>query len=230
MWREFSFSIAAVGGGTDSQMSEHLECCLANDAASREAIYRLRYACYRRKGSIPAREDQRFTDEFDAAPNSFSFLVRSGDHQAVATVRVSVVDPSRGWTDSPVQHVYPDQPALQNIAQESFVEASRLCFREQARRDAFVKLLGNMAALADVYEAAWLVACPRVEHAAVYQRLFGFRPLAEPRQYFGVSFQTQLLATRKADLHAYVRGIQPIEAAWLEARKRLWGRSAAVTP
>jgi hypothetical protein len=76
--------------------------------------------------------------------------------------------------------------SFQAMAQESFVEASRLCFGRQARRDAFVGLVGHMAALADLYRVEWLVACPRVEHAEAYQRMFGFRPLAAPRQYFGV--------------------------------------------
>jgi hypothetical protein len=40
-----------------------------------------------------------------------------------------------------------------------------------------------MAAPADFYDVKWLVACPRVEHAESYQRMVGFKPLADPRQY-----------------------------------------------
>ena len=194
-----------------------MECLIAHTPEQREQVYRLRYECYRRKGSIDAREDEQFNDHFDELPNSFSFLVRSAEAPALATVRISVVRPDLGWTDSPVQHVYGDHPALQAMARESFVEASRLCFGQQARRDSFVRLVGNMAALAEFYEAEWLAACPRVEHSEIYQRMFGFRPLAAPRQYFGVKFETQLLGIRRHELRVHVKDHAPMTNAWSAA-------------
>jgi hypothetical protein len=158
--------------------------------------------------------DQQFSDSFDEKPNSFSFLVRNAEQQPLSTVRITVVKPDRGWTDSPVAHVYGDHPAFQAIARDSFVEASRLCFGRQARRDAFVGLVGHMAALAEFYEVEWLVACPRVEHSQIYQRMFGFTPLAAPRQYFGVSFETQLLGIRVSELRNYVRDEKTMTSAW----------------
>jgi hypothetical protein len=59
----------------------------------------------------------------------------------MATVRISVVRPDLGRIYSPVQHVFADAPAFRGIAHMSFVEANRVCFRPQARRDAFVRLL-----------------------------------------------------------------------------------------
>jgi len=203
-----------------------LECLIAQTPQDREQVYRLRYAGYRRDESIGERSDELFHDEFDEMPNSFSFLVRSQE-QALATVRISVVRPDLGWHDSPVEHVYGDHPALQSMASESFVEASRLVFAQQARRDSFVRLVGHMAALASFYDANWLVACPRVEHATTYQRMFGFKPLAAPRQYFGVGFQTQLLATRREEIQAYVQGAKPLTNAWSDALAHLH-RSAVV--
>jgi hypothetical protein len=78
-----------------------------------------------------------------------------------------------------------------------------------------------MAALAELYDVQWLVACPRTEHAAIYQRMFGFQPLAAPRQYFGVSFETQLLGIRVSQLREYVCGERPMVTAWTEALVRL---------
>ena len=78
-----------------------------------------------------------------------------------------------------------------------------------------------MAALADFYDVGWLVACPRVEHAATYQRMFGFAPLAAPRQYYGVKFETRLLGVRRTALHEYVRGAKPMTTAWMEALLQL---------
>jgi hypothetical protein len=201
-------------------ISEAIQYAIAATQQQRSQVYRLRYACYRRKHSIDECADAQFSDSFDDKPNSFSFLVSCQD-QALATVRITVVRPDLGWTDSPVQHVYGDHPAFQEIACTSFVESSRLCFARQARRDSFVRLVGHMAALAEFYNVEWLVACPRVEHAHVYQRMFGFQELAAPRRYFGVSFETQLLGIRTAELRDYVSGHKPLVDAWSAALGQL---------
>ncbi len=103
------------------------------------------------------------------------------------------------------------------IARASYVEANRLCFREQARRDVLYRLVASMTALADLPETEWLVACPRVEYSPIYQRLFGFRPLAAPRRYFGVSFETELLGIRRAEIRSLADAVKPMRAAWSEA-------------
>lgn len=204
--------------------SQTVNCFIAQTPESLEQVYRLRYECYRRKESIGEREDKQFRDSFDEKPNTFNFLV-SDRERALATLRLCVVAPKRCWMDSPVCNVYGDDPAFQQIQDESFVEASRLCFGEQARSESFIRLLGNMAALAEFYGVAWLVACPRVEHSMIYQRMFGFRPLSTPRQYFGVNFQTQLLGIRVRDLRRYVRNSPPMMAAWGTALVQLNERS-----
>ncbi len=197
------------------------ECILANTPETLEQVYRLRHACYLGKGSIDPTPTGTFSDEFDLLPNSHSFLVRSADGQALATVRITVVRPQIGWTDSPGRHVFGDHPEFQRMATGGYVEASRLCFGEQARRDAFMGLLGNMAALSDLYETEWLLACPRVEHAPFYTRQFGFRQMAPARKYFGVRFDTQLLGVRRTELRENVGSVKPMIQAWMQALAEL---------
>jgi len=204
---------------TFTNSTEALECRLADTPETRDQVYRLRHDCYLRRGSIDPRPDGRFSDAFDQTPNHFSFLVRNSE--PLATVRISVVRPDLGWIESPVRHVFGDHPAFLAVARESFVEASRLCFDRQARRDVLMRLLGNMAALAEFYDVEWLVACPRMEHAPIYQRLFGFRPLAEPRPYFGVRFETQMLGVRRAELKDRVVEERPMWSAWQNALTNL---------
>jgi hypothetical protein len=151
-----------------------ITCTLAITHEDRDQVYSLRYACYRRKESIDPRPDERFSDDYDLLPNHFSFLARPRSGEALATVRISVVRPDLGWTTSPVQKVFGDHPVFQRIARSSYVEASRLCFGEQARRDTLMQVVSYLAALADFYEVDWLVACPREEHSPIYERLFGF--------------------------------------------------------
>jgi len=93
-----------------------LQCTIATTEEERSRVYRLRYTCYRRKGSIEASSDEQFHDSYDVQPNSFSFLARDASCEAMATVRITVVRHDLGWTDSPVTHVYGDHPAFQAIA------------------------------------------------------------------------------------------------------------------
>jgi hypothetical protein len=117
--------------------------------------------------------------------------------------------------------VFGDHPAFEPLAAESYVEASRLCFGAQARRDLLMQLLGNMAAMADRHCSEWLVACPRLEYTPMYERLFGFRKLAGPRQYFGVTFQTQLLGTRRRELREYVQRCKSMRESWTAALEEI---------
>ena len=202
-------------------------CRLAETPEDRDEVFRLRHVCYLRDRSIEPRPEGRFHDSFDERPNNFSFLARNASLQAVATVRITVVRPDLGWDDAPSRHVFGGHEIFEDVARSSFVEASRLCFARTARRDSFIRLLGNMAALADLFRVEWLVACPRVEHAHSYQKLFGFQPLAEPRPYFGVNFRTGLLAVRRKVLRARVRSARTMSDAWLESLIDL--RSRAVS-
>jgi hypothetical protein len=197
------------------------EFTITDTPESCRQVYRLRHACYSRNGSIEVRPDGMFRDRYDGLPNHFSFLMRGAAQEPLATVRISVVRQEPGWTESPAQAVFGDHPALQAIARESYVEASRLCFAQQARRDAFVSLLGHKAALAQLFGAAWLVACPRIEHTAVYQKMFGFHSLAAPRKYFGVNFETQLLAIRTAELSDRVSNAKLMINAWRAGFERI---------
>jgi hypothetical protein len=206
---------------------------LAETAEDLDRVYRLRYACYRRKESIDPRPDERFSDRYDELSNHFSFLARQAGGDPLATVRISVVRPDLGWMTAPSHKVFGDHPAFQQIARGSFVEASRLCFGEQARRDVLMQVVSYLAALADYYEVDSLVACPRVEHSPIYQRLFGFVQLAEPRQYFGVKFSTSLLGVTREQLHRFTQGTKSMDTARINALaslRRAAGQAGQLRP
>jgi len=200
------------------------ECSIANTPEARQQVYRLRYSCYRRDEAIDARVDEEFSDSFDTLPNHFSFLL-GHPPEPVATARISVVRREWGWDDAPVEHVFGDDPTLRSIADESYIETSRLCFAQRARPDAFVRLVSQIGAVASFYNIEWFVACPRLEHVASWRRIFGYRPIAAPRQYYGVAFQTQLLAVRRCDTHRHLRDGGALRDTWEDALAAL-GRSA----
>lgn len=193
------------------------KCLLATDDTELDHVFRLRYACYHRSGAIAERSDERFRDRYDDLPNHFSFLMRTENPEQEATVRISVVRPDRSWNDSPSRSVFGDHPAFAALAHGGFVEASRLCFGQRASRDCFHRLVAHLAAMADFHQAASVVACPREEHSGIYQRMFGFRPLAEPRPYFGVNFQTGLLAITLEELRERAQNFKSMRNSWQEA-------------
>jgi len=199
---------------------------LAGDPQSLDNVFELRYRSYRRDDSIELSPSERFSDLFDTMPNHFSFLQSEGE-DSIATVRVGVVQPKCNWVESPARRVYGNHPAFQAFANDSYVEASRLCFAPLARRDGFISLLGNVAALAEFHRVRWVLACPRVEHVSVYQHLFGFQPCAEPRTYYGVKFETQLMAISLGQLRAYVQHDTRMMEAWARAGEAICPLSIA---
>jgi hypothetical protein len=162
-----------------------------------------------------------FSDDFDNLPNQFSFLVEDGEGHAMASIRISVVRPDLGWTVAPSPRVFGDDATYEGIYRSSFVEASRLCFVNTARRDVLYRVIANMVAMADLYQTEWLVACPRVEMSPMYQRSFGFRPLAAARQYFGVNFKTDLLGTRREELRRVATKVSSMGGAWQTAMEAI---------
>lgn len=202
-------------------METRITCKLADSKELRSQVYRLRHDCYLRRGAIEARADGAFSDSYDELANHFSFLLSTEMEPALGTVRISVVRPDLNWHTAPVKKVFGDHPAFAPIASRSFVEASRLCFGQQARREVLFELVAHMAALADFYEVDWLVACPREEHTQIYQRMFGFRQLAEPRQYFGVNFRTALLAVEREQLRKRSNEVKWMRDAWIHASSRV---------
>lgn len=134
-----------------------MDCKLAATPAELAEVFRIRHQCYLRSGAIEARANERFSDRYDDLPNSFSFLLRERG-QSMATVRITVVQPMLGWTTAPAHAVFGGNPAFERVAREPFVEASRLCFVDQARRDVLFRLVANMAALAEQHCVPRLVA------------------------------------------------------------------------
>ncbi|MFN7922062.1 MAG: hypothetical protein U0Q16_18305 [Bryobacteraceae bacterium] len=203
-------------------------CQQARTPEEMDEVFRLRYLCYHAKGAIATRADRRFHDAYDELPNQFSFLLRGED--TTGSVRISVVRPELGWHEAPSATVFGDHPAFQRIAACGFVEASRLCFLPEARRDVLYRLVANLVALADYHGAPWVVACPREEHARFYTRIFGFHLLGEPRPYYGVNFRTALLAVPLEEIHQTAERIRSMRDSWSEALQAIAATAGCAVP
>jgi hypothetical protein len=159
------------------------ELRLANSHAEKEAIYAQRYKGYLHAGTIGANAEQRFTDEFDFAPNSFSVGLYI-DSSLVASIRLSVA--GRAFPASPSTRAFGDLlvPGL---------EAGRIVIdptRNVVSLDGGQKypklpyLTARVAWLAgEFFGADAILAAVRPEHQAFFRRTFGHQVVCEARPY-----------------------------------------------
>ncbi len=148
-----------------------------------EDVCRLRYAAYRRDGSLPERESGHFSDRYDLLPNTTSFGLYT-DSGLAGSLRVHVFDRDR--PDSPATSTFPDivEPWLESGA--LLVDGTRFVVSEAAgRRHPYLAyLVARIAWIAGHhYEPDWIVTTCRPEHQAFYRRIFGHEVVAAPRPY-----------------------------------------------
>lgn len=154
----------------------------AIDDRDRDEIFRLRHDGYVRDGGIGPLPSGRFFDRWDDVPNVDLIGVYLDD-QIAGTVRVHVSGPH---DDVPASEPFGDvlKPFLDRGLR--LVDATR--FVIDYRHAAFVAempflTLRAVAMAAEHFEAYGMIAAVRSEHAVVYRRVTGHRPLCEPRPY-----------------------------------------------
>ena len=84
---------------------DHVDYRLAETAAEKEEIYRLRYRAYLREGAIVPSDPQRVSDSYDDAPNAWIFGVYLHG-ELYSSIRISVLTPE--WRMSPSAELFGD--------------------------------------------------------------------------------------------------------------------------
>ena len=165
---------------------ERIEYRLAETAADREAIYRLRYRAYLKEGAIPPNSQRLVTDRFDAAPNSWIFGVYF-DGELASSVRISV-----GSAEHPVipsSDVFPDLIEPWTNAGRVIVDPTRFV-ADPSRQKHFADLPYMTLRLAYVacgyFNADIGLASVRQEHQAFYRRVFMHQAVSGARNYPGL--------------------------------------------
>lgn len=155
----------------------------ADSVEDREAIFRLRYAAYRREGGISANTDKMFRDQFDDTDNGYLFGLYIGDQLATA-IRLHAA--SSAHPDFPSLKVFHDylQPELDAgkvlIDTTRFVADERLSRLHRGLPFATVRLC---VLAAEHFNADHVLAAVRTEHQAWYGRSFNLEVVCEPRPY-----------------------------------------------
>src|SRR4030081_8202 len=85
-------STAALGRSSD--LLDHVDYRVAGTPEEKEKIYNLRYRAYLREGAIQPSSDERVTDQYDHAPNAWTFGVYFHG-ELYSSIRVSVLTPER---------------------------------------------------------------------------------------------------------------------------------------
>lgn len=173
---------------------DQIEYRTIDDAAGREAVYRLRYDAYAREGTIPHGFPRRFADDFDDLTNCWIVgLYVEGALASSIRLHISTPDQPEG----PATSVFPDilMPEIERgqviVDPTRFVTDFALARQYPELPYATVRL----AFLAsEHFDADFVLATVRVEHQAFYRRMFGFRALCEPRRYPSLAKPISLMA------------------------------------
>ena len=185
--------------------SQRVQMRRAETAADRDAIFALRYRGYLREGAIAPHISERFSDPWDEAPTSMIFGLHV-DGELASTMRLHFIGPNGGAI--PALEIFSDALAPYMAAGKSIMDPTRFViddrFAALGPEVPFVMLrLVTMAA--QHYDVDVLLATVRTEHVVMYKRLFGHRPITEPRAYPLLAKPIVCMATEMEDMRALIR-------------------------
>jgi N-acyl amino acid synthase FeeM len=204
---------------------DHVDYVLAETAAEKEEIYRLRYRAYLREGAILPSESQRLSDDFDDAPNAWTFGVYLHG-ELCSSIRVSVL--TSEWRMSPSVELFGELLHPELDKGRVFIDPTRfVADPDTAKR--FPELpyatvrLGYVAGVH--FNADVGLAIVRPEHQAFYRRLFLQETWGEPRLYPGLVKPVGLMAAHYPTMREKVFARYPYLHSSAFERRMLFRRS-----
>jgi len=167
---------------------------LAQTPEEKDEIYRLRYRAYLREGAIRPSTDGRVIDQFEDAPNAWTFGVYFHG-ELYSSIRVSVL--TSEWRMSPSVELFGDVLHPELDKGKVIIDSTRFVADPEKARN-FPELpyvtvrLGSMAGVH--FNADYGLAIVRPEHQAFYRRVFLHESWCEPRSYPGLVKPVGLMA------------------------------------
>jgi len=167
----------------------------------REEIYRLRYQSYLQEGAIDPNPSEMFSDVYDDFDNCWTFGIHL-ERQLASTIRFHVISPEQRY--GPAYDVFRDlvEPMIDDGM--TLIDPTRFASEQAATREfpemPFLTL--RVACMAyEYFDAEYVLATVRKEHAAFYRRVFNAEFMCDPRPY-------PTLKSRICLLRANVRGVR----------------------
>ena len=180
--------------GRNSDLLDQVDYRLAETPQEKGEIYNLRYRAYLREGAIQPSSDERVTDQYDSAPNAWTFGVYFHG-ELYSSIRVNLLTPERRV--SPSVAVFGDVLHPQLDKGMVFIDSTRFVADPEKARN-FPELpyvtvrLGSMAGVH--FNADYGLAMVRPEHQAFYRRVFLQETWCEPRLHTGLVKPVGLMA------------------------------------
>lgn len=207
---------------------ERVDYRRADTQEDREAMFRLRYAAYRREGAIPHSPSERFCDALDETDNAWIFgLYIEGE--LASSIRLHVAN--RQSPVLPALNVFSDLLSPEIAAGKTVIDPTRFVIDRNASRryPELCYVTTRLAWLAsEFFNTNLLLATVRAEHQAFYRRVFGHRLVCEPRDYPSLTKPICLMALDYALARERVVQRQPFFRSTVFERRMLFGRSSAL--
>ena len=198
---------------------------LAETPAEKEEIYNLRYRAYLREGAVRPSADQRVVDQFEDAPNAWTFGVYFHG-ELYSSIRVSVL--TSEWRMSPSVELFGDVLHPQLDKGLIFIDSTRFVADPDKARN-FPELpyvtvrLGSMAGV--YFKADYGLAIVRPEHQAFYRKVFLQETWCEPRLYPGLVKPVGLMAAHLPTVREKVLARYPFLRSSAFERRMLFQRA-----
>jgi hypothetical protein len=197
---------------------------LAETPAEKEEIYNLRYRAYLREGAIRPSAEQRIADQFEDAPNAWTFGVYLNG-ELHSSIRISVL--TSEWRLSPSVELFGDVLHPQLDAGRIFIDSTRFV-ADPEKAGKFPELpyvtvrLGSMAGVH--FNADFGLAIVRPEHQAFYRKVFLQETWCEPRLYPGLVKPVGLMAAHLPTVRERVLARYPFLRSSAFERRMLYQR------
>lgn len=186
--------VRIVSSPRGHELLDRIDYRVADTAAAKEEIYRLRYRAYLEEGAIETNADGIVTDRHDDMPNSWIFGVHV-DGVLSGSIRISVATPL--MPTSPSVDVFSDVLGPELKQGKVVVDPTRFV-ADPDRIQRIPELpyvtvrLGYVACC--YFDADIGLATVRAEHQAFYRRVFLQQPMCEPRLFPGLLKPVGLMA------------------------------------
>jgi len=210
--------------GRTSDPLDQVDYRLAQTPEEKDEIYRLRYRAYLREGAIKPSADGRVIDQFEDAPNAWTFGVYF-QGELYSSIRVSVL--TSEWRMSPSVELFGDVLHPQLDKGRVIIDSTRFVADPEKARN-FPELpyvtvrLGSMAGVH--FNADYGLAIVRPEHQAFYRRVFLHETWCEPRLYPGLVKPVGLMAAHLPTVRDRVLARYPFLRSSAYERRTLFDR------
>jgi hypothetical protein len=160
-----------------------IEIARAKTEGDFRAIGELRYRCYRAEGLIDENANGIFLDEFDHAPGARAYGVFLNG-KIVSSIRLHIL--SESSARSATYEAFSDILDPMIAAGMTLVDGARFVVDPSigtARLSIAWQTLKICLRVADEIDADYGVAAVQPSHVKLYQKIYNFAQLAEPRPY-----------------------------------------------